>query len=90
MTIFVVFKVAEPAKMHAAILSAFPQDHLRLQDNEWLISGIGTAKDISDKLNISPPGGTGSAIVFSMANYYGRATTETWDWIKAKAESSVG
>jgi len=90
MTIFVVFKVADPAKMQAAVLSAFPNDHLRLQDNEWLVSGVGTAKEISDKLNISPPNGSGSAIVFSMANYYGRATTETWDWIKAKAESAVG
>ncbi|SFN80987.1 hypothetical protein SAMN05216573_12262 [Bradyrhizobium sp. Rc3b] len=29
-------------------------------------------------------------MIFSMANYYGRATTEIWDWIKAKAEMPGG
>lgn len=90
MTIFVVFRVAKPEKMQQAVTAAFPNDHLQLQDDEWLVSGIGTAKEISDKLRVSEPEGSGSAMIFSMANYYGRATTEIWDWIKSKAEGAVG
>jgi hypothetical protein len=52
-----------------------------------LISAIGTAKDISDKLGVTPGNDAGAAIIFSMGNYYGRATTEIWDWIKVKAET---
>ncbi len=72
--------------MESAIRRVFPSDHLKVTDNEWLISAIGTSKDISDKLGVTPGNETGPAIVFSMANYYGRAMMEVWDWIKAKAE----
>jgi len=72
--------------MEAAVRRVFPSDHFKVADDQWLISAIGTAKDISDKLGVTPGNETGPAIVFSMANYYGRATTEVWDWIKVKAE----
>lgn len=90
MTIFVVFRVGEPAKMQAAMERAYPANHLKIETGEWLVSAPGTAKDVSDKLGVTPANDSGPAMVFSMANYYGRATTEIWDWVKAKAEASIG
>ncbi len=91
MPIFVIFRVANAPKMEAALQQTFPNDYLKVSIGEYLVSSPGTAKELSDRLMISPAtGGTGPAMVFSMANYYGRASTEIWDWIKTKAESTGG
>lgn len=95
MTIFVVFRVQDPVRMKAAIEQAYPNDHFDLGNNEWLVSDRGVAKAVSDKIGITaePVGATtrsGNAIVFSMENYFGRAQTNIWEWIKAKSEATDG
>jgi hypothetical protein len=88
MTVFVVFRATSPEAMGASVRRNFPNNFLEVQSDEWLISASGTAKDVSDRLGLTPSASSvGTAIVFSMANYYGRAPTEIWEWIKAKAES---
>jgi hypothetical protein len=89
MPIFVIFRVSDPQMMKAAIEAEFPQDSLAISANEWLVSFRGTAVGLSDKLGVSD-GRNGVAIIFGMSSYFGRATTDIWDWIKAKAESSDG
>jgi hypothetical protein len=89
MSIFVVFRVSNPDKMQAALEAAVPNDFLDAGHNEWLVSFKGTTKDLSDKLGVSD-GSNGAAIIFGMAGYFGRAPTNIWDWIKAKAEASDG
>jgi hypothetical protein len=90
MAIFAIFRVSNPPMMESALQRVFPKDHLKVATDEWLVSAIGTAKEVSDKIGITPGPDLGSAMVFSMANYYGRATTEIWDWIKAKSEAPGG
>jgi len=91
MAIFVVFRVAEPAKMRSAIQSRFTEDHFDLGHDEWLISAKGTAKDIADTLGVTTEGFlTGSAMVFRMDSYFGRTSMDVWDWIKSKVESTDG
>lgn len=85
MTIFVIFRVMNPVNMERVMRAQFPNDHYKISNDQWLVSARGTAKDVSDRLAISD-GDTGAAIVFSMANYFGRAPTELWDWIRTKAE----
>ena len=87
MAIFVIFRVSSPPLMEAAMQRAFPGNHLKSDTAEWIVSAIGTPKDVSDKLGVTPGADTGTAMIFSMGSYYGRATTEIWDWIKAKAEA---
>jgi hypothetical protein len=89
MGIFVIFRVADPAKIKAAVEAEFPLDNISLDHNEWLVSMKGTAKEVSDKLKISDAS-NGAAIVFGMSNYFGRAPSDVWDWVKAKAEASDG
>lgn len=89
MSIFVIFRVSNPTNVETALEREFPNDHFKLGSGEYLVSAVGSAKDVSDKLGISD-GPTGPAIVFRMLNYFGRASTEIWDWIKAKAEQTSG
>jgi hypothetical protein len=93
MTIFAVLMPAPQPQIAAAIQAAYPDDHLSITDTQWLISGSGTAIDVTAKIGVydsknpEKPAG-GSAIIIAMAAYYGRAPTPVWDWIKAKQESS--
>jgi len=90
MAIFAIFRVGNPIKMEEALRLVYPGDYIQVHPGEWLVSAVGTAKDISDKLGVSTGKDVGAAIIFSMANYYGRAPTEIWDWIKTKAERAGG
>jgi hypothetical protein len=86
MTIFVVFRVKASACMRAAIARAYPDDSLDLGNNEWLICTKGTPKTVSDALGITSHADTiGSAIVFSVEGYFGRASPDIWAWIKSRS-----
>ena len=87
MGVFIIFRVTEPAKLKEAIKASFGVEQYDLGNNEWLVSLKGTPKEVSDKIGISD-GSNGNAMIFAMSGYYGRATTEIWDWIKAKAEAT--
>lgn len=89
MSIFVIFRVADPAKMKAAITINFENEHLELGNNEWLVSSNMTPQGLSDKLGVTN-GSNGAAIVFAMSGYFGRAPSNIWDWIKSKAEQANG
>ena len=89
MAIFVMFRSGTPAKLDEALTRLYPDDNLEISKGVWLVSSPGTARQLSDKLGVSD-GELGAAIIFSMGNYYGRASTEIWDWIKEKAEQNGG
>ncbi len=89
MSVFVVLRVSEPAKLKTAIAESYPYDHIELGPDEWMVSDKGTAIDVSNKLKISDAS-NGLAIVVGVSGYYGRAPTPVWDWMKAKIEASSG
>jgi hypothetical protein len=89
MDIFVVFRVTNPAALGAVITSTYPSHHYVLPNGEWFIASTETPKEICDRLGVTPDGKNGTAIVVKFSGYYGRAPTEIWDWIKAKAEASA-
>jgi hypothetical protein len=89
MSIYVVFRVAEPEKIKAAMAEKFPNDNLEVSPGQFLVSSSLSAQGVSDSLGISD-GPNGAGIVFAMSGYFGRASTNIWDWIKAKAEKSDG
>ena len=89
MSIFVLFRISEPAKVKAALDVNFPNDYLEVADAEFLVATNLTAEALSKKLKITD-GTHGNGIVFAMGGYYGRASTDIWDWIKAKVEKVNG
>ena len=54
--------------------------------NQWLIAAEGTAREVSDKLGITgvEPPLIGSSVVFGISGYFGRASSEMWEWIATK------
>jgi hypothetical protein len=91
MTIFAI--IGQPhvnaEQLPGAIARVFPDAQIPIADKVWLVAGTGTAKDISDKIGITPDGAVGAAVVVEVASYYGRASTNTWAWIKAKWEATA-
>jgi hypothetical protein len=86
MTVFAIINISDPVKLDAAVATHFPGNLLKISLSEWLVAGNGiTAKDVSDKLGITD-GTTGSAIVFTTAGYYGRASQNIWEWLSAKLQ----
>jgi len=67
----------------------FP-DHYEITSTQWMISAKGTVKQISDTLGVSvQENPIGSAVLLSISGYWGRASTELWDWMKVKMEESA-
>ena len=89
MAIFVIFNITNPDAIAGAMANAFPQDHLQIRNDQYLVSAFMTAKDVSDRLMISE-GDNGNGIVFRMESYFGRTPVTIWDWVKTKAEQPSG
>jgi hypothetical protein len=92
MTIFAVLLPTPQAAIAAEIEKSFPNDNLRLNETQYLISAGGTAIDLSAKLGLYDPKeptkpAIGSAVVLATSSYFGRAPTGVWEWMKAKLES---
>lgn len=91
MTIFTVLLPRPQPALADKITSEFQTDALRISDTQWLVSGAGTAMEISKKLGIADPvhpdlPPIGEGIVFATNGYFGRAPANVWEWIKAKLE----
>jgi len=93
MTIFAVLMPSPQAALADSIRTKFPQDHLTLNETQWLISTTGTVAELSAKLGIYdlanpalPP--VGLAVIFATSSYFGRTQPTVWEWLKAKLESS--
>jgi hypothetical protein len=89
MTVFLVLQQSglNSQKLSEAVAKAYPNDTYALGNNGWIVSGTGTAQEVSDKIGISG-GENGSGIVVEIASYYGRTNPAVWSWIKNKWEGS--
>jgi len=83
MTLFAILGHNDDPKLAAALVRHFPNDHLRIGQGQWLLAGKNTTVDVSNLLGITD-GSNGSAIVVSISSYYGRASTNVWEWMKVK------
>lgn len=88
MTIFLILHQpsdVEISRLQHAIDSNYRDTNYRLSDNAWLVASDKTAKHVSDTLSITD-GKNGSAIIVGVSDYFGRAKTGIWAWIKANWE----
>lgn len=97
MPVFVVLPQNESAQRNLpdAVAKAYPDASKKLSNHNWLVAAKESAQDVSANLGITVkndrgPGPTGTAMVLEVASYYGRATTDIWDWVKAKWEATDG
>ncbi len=86
MSIFLITPIIEPDKVAASVKANFAEDFYPIPNTQsLLVHYAGTTKELSDKLGIST-GESGTGIVVSFSSYYGRASTDIWDWIKSRLE----
>lgn len=92
MGVFVIISKNPPAvKLQGLIENKFRNNYYLLSPGNWLVSSEGTVKEITEVLGITDKeNGPGSAAVFSISSYWGLYSTDLWDWLKAKLESSSG
>lgn len=78
--------MAEPSNpiLPQILMEEFPDEHIQIRAGQWFVVGTGTATDISNKLKITPGNDAGPAIVVAVAGYYGRASSQVWEWVAAK------
>lgn len=90
MTLFVVIATAPPSfdAVGKAVAERYKDNFLKLNNSCWVVADTATAKEVSDKLNVTPADGVGSAVVASVSNYYGRASTDIWEWMKSRLSAA--
>jgi len=63
--------------------STLPGDRHKIESGKWLInSPIVTSKEIADKLGVSD---TTTFMICPIRGYYGRASSDVWEWLAAKS-----
>lgn len=88
MGLFVVINTAGDP-IETQIMTAFPNDYLKLTDKSWLVAAqpTMTSKDVWEK--ITGAGGTPAqpstnGVVFSFSGYFGLAPSSVWEWIAVR------
>lgn len=80
---------SKDAQLGEHIQKHYADDSLKVRSGQWLVFAPGTAKAVSDIIEISD-GPAPPAMVMSVANYYGRANPGVWEWIKTKLDKGHG
>ena len=82
--LFLILAWGETEALGQAIEQEYPGNYYVLAPGQWLVSASGTTtREVSDGLGISD-GTTGNAIIVSIANYYGRASEQIWEWMASR------
>lgn len=83
MNVFVILADTDEPKLVAAIAEHFKDNFLKVGPGQWFVAASGTSVDVSNTLGITT-GATSTGIVLSINSYYGRASTNIWEWLKVK------
>jgi hypothetical protein len=79
---------ASVATLEANITKEYEGRYKRLSDRPaWLVADDSPARNVSEKLGINTGDGGISALVTTVADYFGRAEPELWAWIKLQWEN---
>lgn len=62
------------------IADKFGNASFRLDNGDWLVSYVGTSKQLSDDLDVTN-GDKGSVIILNFNGYFGYAKNSIWEWI---------
>lgn len=90
-SVFAVFAAERPDLLAPKIRSVYSSDAIELERGQWLVSDDGTSQNVCDRLGIITRdangtigrGPTGSAMVVAVSGYYGVASANIWEWIRA-------
>lgn len=73
-------------RLEQAIKDHFPNSHFALANSQWIVVTDGTAKTVSDRLGLTDGSLGATAVIVLFTSYYGRASTQVWEWLAASME----
>lgn len=86
MGVFLVTPINNPDQIATAIKGRFDRDAYAVPKTaSWLVAYEGTTIELSEELGITD-GSVGTGIIVPVSNYYGRAPTDLWEWLKNRME----
>jgi len=93
-TLFAVFAPTNAGALQAkfsASQTSFPFLSKSTSQDSWLVIAPNrvTTQELSDALGVTD-GAVSGAIVVRVENYYGRASSDVWEWIVAKMGVPLG
>ncbi|MDR6984514.1 hypothetical protein J2X32_003158 [Rheinheimera pacifica] len=80
MATFVLIPTSTTEEFPEFVKNKFGNLALPLPNGDWLVSYIGTSKQLADETGISD-GKFGSVLVLNFDGYWGRSTKDVWEWI---------
>lgn len=85
--------VVESTRLNSAVeANVGASDRYKLQaDRGWFVRYEGTTRELSDKIGLTgqakgEQSPVGSGLIVPVSNYYGRGSTEMWEWLKTRLE----
>ena len=66
------------------LLKQFPDDVLRIADNQWVVSTKMTMKALGERIDPGEGGKWGEWVLVKFGNFIGWHDLDTWDWIELK------
>lgn len=85
MSVFIVVSTRAPCEeLKQQIERSIPEGKsYALNETAWMIEYEGTTRDLAQKLDLMS-GANGSAVVYRVSNYSGRASSFIWEWLQAR------
>lgn len=91
MTLFAIMSVGPNPALEQAIKAAYPgQKHYAFSPTAWVVSDVGTAQSVSEKIGVMKGGAfSGVLVMTGTGGYFGFASTALWEWMKARIEEGA-
>ena len=89
MALFAILAPSDAPGLVQVLEARFKDNYLKVGPGQWILSGSGTASDISKLIGISDGQVGTSAIVLLIGGYFGRASTDIWEWMASKGSAGV-
>jgi hypothetical protein len=92
MPIFAVMGLKNQTALAAKIEEEFPEDHYTLDSDKWfVVAGNGTTSvAVAAKLGLAKGVDNPWGVVVTVGGYNGFASTDLWEWLKAKGTQAGG
>ena len=90
MPIFLVATRSAGNELDEALESKFPDNVLRIADNQWLVSAPLNTGKFAEAIDPDEGGKWGEFIVVTAGNYSGWHDLDTWEWINQKRSEVRG
>ena len=91
MQVFAIFNVHDPALVRSALERNYGKNFFAARTGVFLVASEGeTTRDVANKASIGEDDGHGvtSGIIVSVTNYWGRASSDLWEWIHVKRRAN--